>query len=63
MDEDVGEIGVTERVEPVFFLNNEVDQEDGNYLETYVICMAVCEVVGNANRGYVVFGGCTLLTG
>lgn len=29
-------------------MNNEVDQEDGNYLGTYEICMAVCEVVGNA---------------
>ena len=35
MDEDVGEIGVTEKVKPLFFLNNEVDQEDGNVLNCF----------------------------
>ena len=36
-----------ERVEPVFFLNNEVKQENDKWLTTLEVCMAVCEVVEN----------------
>ena len=36
-----------ERVEPVFFLNNEVKQENDKWLTTLEVCMAVCEVLEN----------------
>lgn len=39
----------SERVEPVFFLNNEVDQEEGKYLNTLEVCLAVCNVVSDEN--------------
>ena len=37
----------TERVEPLFFLNNEVDQDGGSYLNTLEVCLAVCSVVSD----------------
>lgn len=37
------------RVEPVFFLNSEVYQEAGKWLDTLEVCMAVCEVVSDDN--------------
>lgn len=37
------------RVEPLFFLNNEIDQENNNYLNTLEVCLAVCNVVNNEN--------------
>ena len=36
-----------ERIEPVFFLNNEVKQENNKWLSTLEVCMAVCEVLEN----------------
>lgn len=35
------------RVEPVYFLNNDVPQEEGNYLDTLDVCYAVCEVISS----------------
>ena len=37
----------SKRVEPVFFLNNEVEQDSGTYLDTLEVCLAVCEVVSD----------------
>ena len=37
---------MAEKVEHVFFMNNDINQEDGNYLDTYEICTAVHEVIG-----------------
>ena len=34
-----------EKVEPVIFMNSDVDQEEGNYLTVWEICTAVSEVV------------------
>lgn len=39
----------TEGIEPMYFLNNDIDQEGGKYLGTWEICMAVLEVVGDKN--------------
>ena len=38
---------VQSRLQPIFFFNNDVDQADGNYLDTYEICTAITEVVGS----------------
>ena len=38
---------VQSRLEPIFFFNNDVDQADGNFLDTYEICTAITEVVGS----------------
>ena len=35
------------RIEPLFFKNADVEQEEGNYLTTLEICEAVAEVVDN----------------
>ena len=37
----------TVQVEPVFFLNNDVPQEEGNYFNTLEVCYAVCKVVSS----------------
>lgn len=37
------------KVEPVFFLNNEVYEEAGKWLDTLEVCLAVCEVVSDEN--------------
>ena len=37
------------RVEPVFFLNNEVDQLEGKWLKTLEVCLSVCDVISNEN--------------
>ena len=37
------------RVEPVFFLNNEVDQLEGKWLNTLEVCLSVCDVISNEN--------------
>lgn len=42
-----GEVETNERIQPVYFLNKEVDQEDEKYLSTYEICMVVLEVVAD----------------
>lgn len=39
--------GTRTRIEPVFFLNSEVSQENGKWLGTLEICMAVCAVVSD----------------
>ena len=44
---DEGDDVNLKRVEPLFFLNSEVDQTE-KYLDTYEICKAVNAVVGNA---------------
>ena len=44
---DEGDDVKLKRVEPLFFLNSEVDQTE-KYLDTYIICKAVNAVVGNA---------------
>lgn len=49
MNADQVDKAEVERVEPVFFLNNEVDQEDGKYLNTLEVCLAVCNVVSDEN--------------
>lgn len=40
-------VEANKRVEPVFFLNNEVEQDRGKYLDTLEVCLAVCEVVSD----------------
>ena len=37
------------KVEPVFFLNNEIYQQAGKWLDTLEVCLAVCEVVSDEN--------------
>ena len=37
------------RVEPVCFLNTDVDQGESNWLSTLGVCLAVCEVMSNDN--------------
>ena len=41
---------VQSRLEPIFFFNNDIDQADGNYLDTYEICTAITEVVGSEKK-------------
>ena len=41
---------VAERVEPVFFINSDVDQEEGNSLTVWEICTAVSEVVSGGKK-------------
>ena len=41
---------VAERVEPVFFMNSDVDQEESNYLTVWEICTAVSEVVSGGKK-------------
>lgn len=47
MSSDTTSASVTEgkRVEPVFFLNTDVDQSENNWLNTLEVCLAVCGVV------------------
>ena len=40
-----------ERVEPVFFLNSDVEQEDGNYLTVFEVCSAASEIVTGGSGG------------
>lgn len=40
---------INTRVEPVFFLNSEVSQEAGKWLDTLEVCLAVCEIVSDQN--------------
>ena len=39
--------GTKKRIEPVFFLNTEVEQEHGKWLTTLEVCIAVCNVVSD----------------
>ena len=41
---------VAERVEPVFFMNSDVDQEEGNYLTVWEICTALSEVASGGTK-------------
>ena len=54
------------RVEPVFFLNIEEDQLEGKWLNTFEVCLSVCDEISNENsvegaQRMGVFGGCTSL--
>ena len=40
-----------ERVEPVFFLSSDVEQEDGNYLTVFEVCSAASEIVTGGSGG------------
>ena len=39
-----------ERMKPVFLLNSDVDQENGNYLDTWEICTSVSEIVSGGSK-------------
>ena len=41
---------VAERMKPVFLLNSDVDQENGNYLDTWEICTSVSEIVSGGSK-------------
>ena len=51
----IDETGETlKMVEPIYFYNDDVDQSNGKWLDTYEICTACCDVLSETDHTQIV---------